>query len=191
MQLSTQHLYPVIALAALAAGSIWLERVTEDPAAGRAAPPARGPDVIIEGMSLVRYAIDGRPQYYIDATRMTHLPDQAHSLLDAPVMRFLRENQTLDLRADNGIARDDGERVDLAGQVVADRRIPGKPDAHFTSESLVLWPNTEQAKSIDPVLLTQNGTEVRGNGMTADNLFGQIQLTGGVTAHMPTQRTQP
>nr|HPR08921.1 hypothetical protein [Denitromonas sp.] len=41
------------------------------------------------------------------------------------------------------------------------------------------------------VVLTQDGAEVHSNGMSADNLFGEITLTGGVVANLPIKRKQP
>ena len=191
MRLTPQHLYPVIALTVLAAGSLWLERVSQDPARPADPEALRGPDVIVDGMALTRFDLTGKPQYTLDARQMTHYPAQAQSQLAEPVVHYQRDDGQIRLSADNGLARDDGERVDLAGQVRAERTLPGKPVATFASESLVLWPNTEQAKSIDPVVLTQDGAEVHGNGMTANNLFGDITLTGGVVANLPIKRKQP
>ncbi|MCZ4306476.1 LPS export ABC transporter periplasmic protein LptC [Zoogloeaceae bacterium G21618-S1] len=191
MRLSPQHLYPIIALAALAGGSIWLERVTKDPNASPAPKAMRGPDVIVEQMALTRFDLTGKPQYYIDAQQMKHLPAQAQSELTDPVVRYQRDGMHMRLTAEHGVTRDDGERVDLKGQVRAQRTLPGKPVSTFASDTLVLWPNTEQAKSVDPVVLTQDGAEVHSNGMNADNLFGEITLTGGVVANLPIKRKQP
>ncbi|HQU89804.1 MAG TPA: LPS export ABC transporter periplasmic protein LptC [Denitromonas sp.] len=191
MRLSPQHLYPIIALAALAGGSIWLERVTEDPNTSPEPNAMRGPDVIVEQMALTRFDLTGTPQYYVDAQQMRHLPGQAQSELTDPVVRYQRDGMHLRLTAEHGVARDDGERVDLKGQVRAQRTLPGKPVSTFASDTLVLWPNTEQAKSVDPVVLTQDGAEVHSNGMSADNLFGEITLTGGVVANLPIKRKQP
>jgi len=191
MRLSPQHLYPIIALAALAGGSIWLERVTKDPNTSPEPNAMRGPDVIVEQMALTRFDLTGTPQYYVDAQQMRHLPGQAQSELTDPVVRYQRDGMHLRLTAEHGVARDDGERVDLKGQVRAQRTLPGKPVSTFASDTLVLWPNTEQAKSVDPVVLTQDGAEVHSNGMSADNLFGEITLTGGVVANLPIKRKQP
>ncbi|MBT0962689.1 LPS export ABC transporter periplasmic protein LptC [Denitromonas iodatirespirans] len=191
MRLSPQHLYPIIALTVLAGGSLWLDRVSQDPAQPSDPAARRGPDVIVDTMSLTRFDLTGKPQYTIDARQMTHYPALAQSHLDEPVVHYRRDDARLRLTADSGIARDDGERVDLSGQVRAARTLPNKPVATFASQSLVLWPNTEQAKSIDPVVLTQDGAEVHGNGMTANNLFGDITLTGGVVANLPIKRKQP
>ncbi|MEZ5626462.1 MAG: LPS export ABC transporter periplasmic protein LptC [Rhodocyclaceae bacterium] len=191
MRVNAQHFYPIAALAALAAGSLWLDRVSQDPNAAPTPQALRGPDVIIEQMALTRFDLSGSVQYTIDAQRMTHFPAQSQSELSTPVVHYLRDGMQLRLTADHGLTRDDGERVDLKGQVRAARTLPGKPVATYASDTLVLWPNTEQAKSVDPVVLTQDGAVVNSNGMTASNLFGEITLTGGVVANLPIKRKQP
>ncbi|MCB1961171.1 MAG: LPS export ABC transporter periplasmic protein LptC [Rhodocyclaceae bacterium] len=191
MRLSLQHLFPLLALGALAGGSLWLERITRSPEEASAAARASGPDVIVDQMAVTRFDINGVPHYTLDARNMTHLPGEAHSHLDDPVMHYTRDTMRLQLAARSAIARDDGERIDLAGEVRGERALPDQPVSTFASESLTLWPRVESAKTTDPVLLTQNGAEVRGNGMTADNIFGLITLTGRVDAYMPVKRKTP
>ncbi len=185
-----QYVFPVVALSLLAGGSIWLERVTRAPRDAYLAV-AGGPDVVVDLMALTRFDINGEPHYYLDARRVTHLPGEENSQLEDPVVHYTRENMRVRLAADAGVARDDGERVDLAGTVRGERELPGRPVSYFASDSLVIWPNVEAAKSTDPVVLTQNGAEVRGSGMTADNIFGLITLTGRVNANMPVNRNSP
>lgn len=185
-----QYVFPVVALTVLAGGSIWLERITRAPRDAYLAA-AGGPDVVVDQMALTRFDINGAPHYYLDARQVTHLPGEEISQLDDPVMHYTRETIRVRLAADAGVARDDGERIDLAGTVRGERELPGRPVTYFASESLTIWPDTESAETTDPVVLKQNGSEVRGSGMTADNLFGLITLTGRVHANMPVNRKTP
>ena len=190
MDARLQYVFPLVALSALAAGSIWLERVTRAPGDAYLGSDG-GPDVVVDQMALTRFDINGAPHYYLDARRVTHVPGEESSQLEDPVVHYTRESMRMRLAADAGVARDDGERVDLAGTVRGERELPGRPITTFASESLTIWPKIEAAKSIDPVVLTQNGAEVRGSGMTADNIFGLITLTGRVNANMPVNRKTP
>ena len=191
MRLSVQHIFPLIALGVLAGGSVWLERVTRSPDDARPDTRSADPDVIVEQMAVTRFDINGVPHYTLDARTMTHRPGEASSRLEAPVMHYTRDDMRLRLAADTGVALDDGERVDLAGTVRGERELPGLPVTTFASESLTLWPRIESAKTTDPVHLTQDGADVRGSGMTADNIFGLITLSGRVAAHMPIKRKTP
>lgn len=185
-----QYVFPLVALSVLAGGSFWLERTTRAPGDAYLGREG-GPDVIVDQMALTRFDINGAPHYYLDARRVTHIPGEAYSQLEDPVVHYTRENMRVRLAADAGVARDDGERVDLAGTVRGERELPGRPVTYFASESLTIWPDIEAAKTTDPVVLTQNGAEVHGSGMTADNIFGLITLTGRVNANMPVNRKTP
>ncbi|QID18801.1 LPS export ABC transporter periplasmic protein LptC [Nitrogeniibacter mangrovi] len=188
MRLTLQHAFPVIALTVLAAGSFWLERATRGPGTAVEASEEQGPDIIVEQMALTRFDINGKPHYYLDAREMRHLPGQAHSRLTDPVVHLVRDALDMRLASRSADVRDDGDRVDMAGNVRGERTIPGEPTTHFASESLIVWPNVESAKSLDPVTITQDGATARGDTMTADNVFGVMTLTGHVQAHMPIKR---
>jgi len=188
MRVGMQHVFPLAALTALAAGSIWLERATRGPEATAGQSMQSGPDVVVEQMAVTRYDINGRPHYYLDARLMEHMPGTAQSHLTEPVVNFIRDDARMRLASDTALARDDGERVDLAGHVRGERALPDLPITYFSSDSLVVWPNMEAAKSLDPVTITQDGSTARGDTMTADNLFGLITLTGQVHAYMPIKR---
>jgi lipopolysaccharide export system protein LptC len=188
MRVGLAQVFPIAALVLLAGASIWLERATRGPEDARAPTAQRGPDVVVEQMAVTRFDINGNPHYYLDARQLEHLPGEAHARLSAPVLNLLKDDGLFRLAADTAIARDDGERIDLAGEVRGERRLPGSAPLHFASDSLTIWPNVESAKSIDPVTITQDGATARGDHMMADNLFGLITLTGQVRSHMPIQR---
>ncbi len=188
MRIGLQHIFPVAALTVLAAGSFWLERTTRSPDESQSAATQQGPDVVVEQMAVTRFDINGLPYYYLDARQMEHLPGNANSRLVSPVVHMVRDKVDLRLVANTAVARDDGERVDLTGDVRGVRSLPDEPPTHFASRSLIVWPGVESAKSVDPVTITQDGTTARGNGMTADNIFGLITLTGQVKVHMPIHR---
>ena len=119
---------------------------------------------------------------------MTHLPGRSEAHLTEPVLHLIRAPADFHLAAKTGLLRDDGERVDLAGEVRGRRLLPNEPATDFASESLVIWPQVESAKSIDRVTISQNGAIAEGNRMDADNVFGIITLTGDVTATIPAKR---
>lgn len=188
MQVRFHHIFPIIVLTILAAGSFWLERATRVTDSAASPDALQGPDVIVEQMSLTRFDINGTPHYYLDAREMRHLPGEANARLTSPVVHLVRDALDMRWSADTAQVRDDTQRVDLSGNVKGERTVPGEAPMHFSSATLTVWPDIEAAKSTTPVTLAQNGTTATGDRMDADNIFGVVTLTGRVNVHMPIKR---
>jgi lipopolysaccharide export system protein LptC len=73
MRVDTWRLYPVFALALLAGGSIWLERITriEDPVTSL---EQTGPDFIAHDTRVTGFGADGAQRYELVAERLEHFP---------------------------------------------------------------------------------------------------------------------
>lgn len=188
MQVSFHHIFPILVLTLLSAGSFWLERTTRAPEALPQSEQLRGPDLIVEGVAATRFDINGNPHYYLNAERMKHLPGSAHAELVQPRVHLVRDQLDMRLSSVSALVRDDGERVDMSGNVQGERTIPGEPTTHFASETLTVWPEVESAKSESPVTISQDGMTASGNRMDADNIFGVVVLSGDVKAHLPIKR---
>jgi lipopolysaccharide export system protein LptC len=193
MRPSITQLYPVFALVVLAGGTLWLERVTrgEDPAVRTEI--RRDPDFTAEQTRLISYGADGQQRYELLADRITNYPLSEITELDRPQLRYQSEGRELRISAKTGEVLKAGDEVLLSGEVRVRRAAaPGSPEMTFASETLRVWPDDERAETSVPVILTQGDTTTHAGGMKADNLFGTLDLLGGVTVHMPrTSRTRP
>jgi len=188
MQIRFHQVFPIIVLTLLAGSSFWLERATRVMEEVPQTDQNQSPDLIVEGVAGTRFDINGKPHYYLDADLMKHLPGMAHAQLTHPKVHLVRDHLDMRLTSNTAFVRDDGERVDMHGDVKAERTIPGEPTTHFASETLTVWPDVESAKSETPVTITQNGMVAIGDRMDADNIFGVVILTGHVTTHIPIKR---
>lgn len=186
MPISIDRLYPIIALALLAAGTLWLERATRSDEPRTASQVRQYPDFIGEHIRLTSFDPAGQQRYQLFADKATHYPLSDVTEFEQPDLRYDTAEGELHLSADRGESREGGETLLLRGnvRVLRDGR-DGNPELTFASNSLRVWPDEQRAETDDPVVLTQGNTVAHGNGMRADNLFGTLQLIGDARVSMP------
>jgi len=185
MSFPLDRLYPIIVLTVLLGGTIWLERITnnDSPAVDDV---REEPDFIAEESRTVRFDQQGRQRYELIADKITHYPAVNISQLQQPRLRYDVDQRVLQITARYGEVRRDGEEVFLSGDVSVVRTgLPDEESLTLTSSTLTVWPDTEQAATDDPVVLTRGTTVARGDAMRADNLFGTLNLLGSTSIHMP------
>lgn len=188
MLIDTWRLYPTLALAALAGGSVWLERVT------RADEPLvqgeqRGPDFIAHHTRVVGFGADGGQRYELLAERLEHFPAGDITRLHQPRLQLQGEDSPTLITARRADVSPGGDQVDLAGEVKVRR--PGTAETlplTLDSETLTVWPDAYRAQTDSPVLLTRGSGRASAQGMRADNLFGTLELIGEVRTVMPPRR---
>lgn len=191
MRIHAYQIYPVVALAALAGATVWLERVTAVDEPRTAEATTVRPDLIADNTRLVSYGSDGRQRYELLADEVVHYTGDDVTTLTRPRLRYQSEGREVRITADTGRVSDGGQRVDLSGQVQAERAAaPGGAPLGFTSNTLTVWPDDQRAETHDPVVLTRNPTVIHAAGLKADNLFGKLDLLGNVRVHMPRSRTK-
>jgi len=186
MSISIDRFYPIIALALLAAGTLWLERATRSDEPRPASEVRQHPDFIGEHVRLTSFDPAGQQRYELLADKATHYPLSDVTEFEQPYLQYETEDGELRVSADWGEAREGGETLLLVGNVQFFRDgLDGNPDLTFASNSLKVWPDDQRAETDDPVVLTQGNTVAHGNGMRADNLFGTLQLIGDARVSMP------
>lgn len=183
---ATYRLYPIIAVALLAAASIWLERLSREPDTAPERGTSTVADFVAEQTRIVGFGKDGSQRYALVSDRMTHFPGADITDVERPRLEIASGEQLLNVSADRGEVSARGERVDFTGNVEAQRTgSPGQPGITFASERLAVWPDEHRAETTAPVRLTQGPTTALANGLRADNLFGTLDLIGKARVNIP------
>jgi lipopolysaccharide export system protein LptC len=191
--IDTYRLYPILALALLAGGSLWLERITRVDESSVSQMAQSGPDFTAEQTRVVGFGNTGKQRYELLSERLQHFPQGDITRLQAPQLRMINDDgrETV-ITAATAEVSPGGERVDLAGDVRVRR--PGAADEAplaLDSETLTVWPDSHRAETDSPVLLMRGLTRANAQGMRADNLFGTLELSGEVRTHMPRRQGSP
>lgn len=185
-----QRYYPLIALGLLAAATIWLERATRVGDEKTTSAVRHEPDLMVQAFTLRRYDKTGAQQYELTGSRMVHFPDDHSSVIARPNLIFTGNGRPLTMTSAQATVFDQGDRVLLEGDVQAQRAGDAQhAPMTFRSATLTVWPNDERAETRKPLTLTQGATTIQAQAMEAQNLIGDLKLSGGVTARL--QRGKP
>lgn len=186
---ASYRLYPIIAVALLAAASVWLERLSREPEAAPVSGMRNAPDFVAEQTRIVGFGKDGSQRYSLIAERMTHYPDTDITLVDQPRIELSSGARDMKIRAEHGEVSPGGERIDFSGKVEALREgDSGEPATTFVSERLSVWPDDHRAETTAPVVLTRGTTTARANGLQANELFGTLVLAGQARVTIPRRK---
>lgn len=184
-----QATLPLLAAAALAGFTWWL--VQSSPKEGGAARPAAAsstPDFELSSARVARFDASGRIEAVLDGDAMRHYPDTDRLQIDKLTLSARDETgQGLQAASNQGEADRKAEIVTLTGgaRVVAlPAAEPGTGlragPATFTGEGLRIDTRTRVVSSSDPVLLEQQGSQVRAQTMRYDDRTGITELAGRV-----------
>lgn len=185
--MNTDRLYPIVALALLAAVTIWLERTTRSPDIAQRIDRT-DPDFIGENIRIASFDSDGKLSHELDADRITHYPASDITELASPNLRYHSAKGQTIVTAVHGESGPDADRVELRGDVVVVRKSPGSDDLIVQSQTLSLWPDAQKASTDSPVVLKHGNITAYGEGMRADNLAGTLDLVGAARVQMPSSK---
>lgn len=189
--MNVDRLYPIIALAMLAAVTIWLERLTRAPEEVQRIERT-DPDFIGESVRVVSFDQAGKLSYELDAERITHFPASDVTEFAKPNFRYHSANGLTTAVAQHGETTSKSEVVELRGKVVVRSSSRGSDDVTIESETLTLRPDSQQASTDSPVVLKRGNITAHGDGMRADNIAGTLDLVGAARVQLPSSpRNRP
>jgi len=183
MRPGSQHLFPLILVALLAALTFWLVQLTQ---VSEPKPDGRlrhDPDYQIEKFTVKAFDKTGQIQHSFSAERMTHYPDNDATDLTQPSMIGHGGVAPVHLRAASGTVGPDGQVVVLRHGVRIQREAaPGVLPTTFTTEEATVYPQDEYITTAAPVTLVQGRSQMTGTGFEFNNHSWQAVLHQSVRA---------
>lgn len=174
---------PLLLMAVLALGTWWLVKNTPLFEGDRAAAPLRHePDYTMTQFMVQRFGPNGAMRVQIEGDLMRHYPDTDTYEIDNPRIRAIGEDGRVTVAtARLALANRDGSEVQLTGGAHVVREATAAQAAiDFRGEFLHYFQYSERVQSHLPVVVTQGGSEIRGDSMTYDNLARVLDLKGRV-----------
>jgi len=183
---------PVLLLGGLAALSYWLDAQVQPPAARRDGSTRHDPDIVAEGVRVLKLDAQGRPLQLLSARRAEHFPDDLTTDFSDIALAETREGRPpVKVTAKQATLTGDREHVYFKGQVRAVREAtpatatePASGPSSLATEFLHVMPNLETAVTDQPVTITDSRGIIQATGMEADNKAKTIKFKSGVSGHM-------
>lgn len=164
--------FSVLLLAVLAAGSYYLAEISRRMTLAPAASGVRHePDYFVEKLVFTRVNAQGQPAFRLSAEQMLHYPDNQLAEYSRPsVVSLDPEKPTLRMVGDTGTSSADGIETHLRGNVVITRAAtPTEPAMTVRTDHLVIFSDTEIARTDRPVTIERGTSTLTGVGMEFDN----------------------
>ena len=173
-------LFPLVVLTLLAGVSVWLDRVTQQPAAART-EKAHEADFSADKLTVRRFDLTGKIQYILVADRMVHYADDETTELVRPRLNYLNRPEPVWVESNFARVSKDGDTVVLSDNVFVRRdATASKHESTLRTEEMTVWPDDEKMRSDKPVTLTQGKTTIKAERMESDNIVGEVRLQGQV-----------
>lgn len=184
-------LFPLLVLGMLAAFSFWLERTSRSESAGPNPNLRHAPDFWVEELILRRYNLDGSIQHTLNASRMTHFPDDDSTEVTEPRVAYFRDDATTTVTARFAWLDKEGKHVRLQDDVHMIRTEPQGTATVMDTSLLNVTPDDEYAQTDAPVTLTQGRSVMHGKGgMEVNNKTRIAILNGPVTGTIQREPAQ-
>jgi lipopolysaccharide export system protein LptC len=183
---------PVLLLGGLAALTYWLDAQVQAPPPRRDGSTRHDPDIVAEGVRVLKLDPEGRPLQSLAARRAEHfMDDQTTDFIDVTLSETRAGKPPISVTAGMATLTGDRENVYFKDHVRAVREAtpatatePASGPLTITSEYLHVLPNLEIVRTDKPVTITDPRGIINATGMEADSRAKTIKFKSGVSGHM-------
>jgi lipopolysaccharide export system protein LptC len=183
---------PVLLLGGLAALSYWLDAQVQPPVPRRDGSTRHDPDIIVEGVRVLKLDPEGRPLQMLTARRAEHfMDDQTTDFHEVTLAETRQGKPPFRITANLATLTGDRENVYFKGHVRAVREAtpatgkePASGPLTIATEFLHVLPNQEIARTDKAVTIADPRGIINATGMEADSKAKTIKFKSGVSGHM-------
>lgn len=176
-------LFPLLIVALLAMASFWLEYVVRNENRPGLGNDRHDPDAIIHDFSVTRFDAEGKKRSSLNASKLTHFPDNDTAELVAPQISFLQEKRNTTFTSESGLADNLQRKVLLIGKVRGVTPASAEQTAQtLSTDELEVLIDEEIGHTPHPVHFTHGASELDGIGAEWNNISGQLKLLSHVRA---------
>jgi lipopolysaccharide export system protein LptC len=176
----------------LAALTFWLDAQVQPPAPRRDGSTRHDPDIIAEGVRVLKLDPEGRPLQLLSARRAEHFADdQTTDFRDVTLSETRQGKPPFSITANLATLTGDRENVYFKGNVRAVREAtpatakePASGPLTITTEFLHVLPSQEIVRTDKAVTITDPRGIINATGMEADSKAKTIKFKSGVRGHM-------
>lgn len=135
-------------------------------------------DFFAEGVTSTLMDTKGIPRYHLTAEVINHYPDDKSVSLQAPRLKYYRQQlPPWTAESNTGRIYDKGRQVFLDGQVTMHRPAEGKqPETTLQTRDLLILPEDDYAETAAVVKINSGKSELWGTGMRVYMSEGRLEL---------------
>ncbi|MGD8796797.1 MAG: LPS export ABC transporter periplasmic protein LptC [Thiohalophilus sp.] len=136
------------------------------------------PDYFLQDFTATTLDKSGEPQHRLVADYLEHFPDDDTIVITQLKLSMYRKDlPPWTAQARQGVVYEEGERVELSGEVELYRPAIGREEAlTLKTEQLTVYPRREYAETDAAVTITGDRSETRAKGMSLDMQRGLLKL---------------
>ncbi len=175
------HLLPLLIALLLAGLTLWLRFAVVASAPAESTEKSDDPDAVAENLTIRRLDMAGKPNYVLQARRMTHYPADDSTQMDAPRFEKSGQGPTLTVSADHGTLTHDGDDAYLYGNVLLVQDATADSDElRVRTDYLHIIPERDIVRTDKPVTMTEGGSVISGSGMELNKKTRRLSVFGRV-----------
>jgi len=174
--------FPLLLLAILAALTFWLNRIVQPTATVHDGSARHDPDYIVDKVSAIRMAQDGKIKHTLTADKMIHYPDDDSTRLTSPTfINYATTTAPITITAQEALVSKNGDDVYFKDDVRVTRAAyDSRSKLVMHTDYLHVIPDKNIAQTDRPVTITDVNTVVHAVGLELNSETRILRLNSRV-----------